>query len=95
MALATMTVLRRNVVPLTVRRAVGRPDRRRAPSTRPTARATRSSATANAQAFLRALYLQLALAPSPPDVRPDLLLVLVVGAAHDQPVVPDLTYSLE
>jgi hypothetical protein len=31
----------------------------------------------NAQAFLRALHLQLALGPRPPEVRPDLLLVLV------------------
>ena len=33
--------------------------------------------TGNAQAFLRALYLQLSLAPDPPQVRPDLILVLV------------------
>jgi hypothetical protein len=31
----------------------------------------------NAQSFLRALYLQLSLAASPPAVRSDLLLVLV------------------
>ncbi|HRI99108.1 MAG TPA: DUF2785 domain-containing protein, partial [Nocardioides sp.] len=31
----------------------------------------------NAEAFLRALYLQLALGPKPPQVRPDLLLVIV------------------
>jgi hypothetical protein len=31
----------------------------------------------NAEAFLRALYLQLSLAPAPPAIRPDLLLVLV------------------
>jgi hypothetical protein len=31
----------------------------------------------NAESFLRALHLQLALGPRPPEVRPDLLLVLV------------------
>jgi len=32
---------------------------------------------ANAQAFLRALFVQLSLAPQPPTVRPDLLLVVI------------------
>ncbi len=32
---------------------------------------------AAAQAFLRALFVQLSLAPQPPTVRPDLLLVLI------------------
>ena len=42
----------------------------------------------NAEAFLRALYLQLALGPEPPEVRPDLLLVLVDALRDDQPAVP-------
>jgi hypothetical protein len=33
--------------------------------------------TAAPQAFLRALFLQLSLAPAPPTVRPDLLLVVI------------------
>ena len=33
--------------------------------------------TGNTEAFLRALYLQLALGPEPPGVRADLLLLLV------------------
>ena len=33
----------------------------------------------NVQAYLRALHLQLALAPSPPDCRADLLLSLIAG----------------
>ena len=37
------------------------------------------------EAFLRALYLQLALAPRPPDVRSDLLLVLVDALKRTNP----------
>jgi hypothetical protein len=77
LALATMKVLRRNRVPLRVLEPwiarVG------------AAAATRSSyderdpflAGGNAEAFLRSLYLQLALGPQPPEVRSDLLLVMV------------------
>jgi len=77
LALATMKVLRRNRVPLRVLEPwiarVG------------AAAATRSSyddrdpflAGGNAEAFLRALYLQLSLGPQPPEVRSDLLLVIV------------------
>ena len=63
MALATMTVLRRNVVPLSVvepwvaRIAAGRRARLRR------RRPTRSWRPRNAEAFLRALHLQLAIAP--------------------------------
>ena len=71
----------------------GSPGSRPAPSTRPTARPTRSSRRPTPRRSCGRCYLQLAIAPSPPDIRPDLLLVLVVGAAHDQPVVPVLTYS--
>jgi hypothetical protein len=77
MAAATMQVLRRNVVGLALLEAWvnriaasagssgGGPDRDPFP------------ASNDAQAFLRALYLQLSLAPDPPQVRPDLILVLV------------------
>ena len=84
MALATMTLLRRNVVPLTLvepwvaRIAAGAEhasDGESDPFT----------GTANAQAFLRALYLQLAIAPKPPDIRPDLLLVLVSALRTTNP----------
>lgn len=76
MAAATMAILRRNLVPLRViepwiARIVGTAQQRSAPARDP------FLATGNAQAFLRALYLQLSLAPAPPDVRSDLLLVLV------------------
>lgn len=69
LARATMAVLRRNQVPLSVvepwvarigaSAAVPAPD------------------AGNAEAYLRALYLQLALGPNPPEVRADLLLTLV------------------
>ncbi|PVG83301.1 hypothetical protein DDE18_08365 [Nocardioides gansuensis] len=76
-AAATMAVLRRNVVGLKVlepwiaRIAAGASPHRLGGAGDPYA------ATANPQAFLRALYLQLSLAPEPPQVRPDLILVLV------------------
>lgn len=77
MAAATMQVLRRNVVGLALLEAWvnriaasagssgGGPDRDPFPDSN------------DPQAFLRALYLQLSLAPDPPQVRPDLILVLV------------------
>jgi hypothetical protein len=78
MAAATMSVLRRNLVPLRVlepwvARIAGNSLRkgRHQDDQDP------FLLTGNAQAYLRALYLQLALAPRPPDVRSDLLLVLV------------------
>lgn len=76
MAAATLAILRRNLVPLRViepwvARVVG--------TARQSSAADRDPflATGNAQAFLRALYLQLSLAPASPEVRSDLLLVLV------------------
>ena len=77
LALATMKVLRRNLVPLRV--------------VEPWIARLAAAAGAqgsyddrdpflvggNAQAFLRALYLQLAMGPKPPEHRTDLLLVLV------------------
>ena len=73
---ATMAVLRRDRVPLSVvepwvaRLTTG--------ATRPTAGDGDTFLhTGDAEAFLRALHLQLALAPAPPEIRSDLLLVLV------------------
>jgi len=76
MAWATMSILRRNLVPLNVlepwvERLVQTARRRSSDDRDP------FLAFGNAQAFLRALHLQLALAPKPPAVRSDLLLVLV------------------
>ncbi len=78
LALATMTILRRRLVPLRIiepwlarltaaATAVGAPD------TDP------YLTTANPEAFLRALHIQVALAPEPIDVRADLLLELVAA----------------
>ncbi|WP_395655925.1 DUF2785 domain-containing protein [Nocardioides sp.] len=77
LAFATINVLRRNVVPLRVLE----PWVRRLAA----AAGTRASydgrdpylASGNAEAFLRALYLQLAMGTRPPQVRSDLLLVVV------------------
>jgi hypothetical protein len=84
MALATMTVLRRNIVPLSVvepwvaRIAAG--------ATRPAGGgADPFLATANPEAFLRALHLQLAIAPAPPEIRPDLLLVVMAALRATNP----------
>jgi hypothetical protein len=83
-AYATMSVLRRNLVPLRVIE----------PWVARIAAAARAKAgpnkdpflvRGNAEAFLRALYLQLALAPRPPDVRSDLLLVLVDALKRTNP----------
>jgi len=76
MAAETMAILRRNLVPLRViepwiSRVVGVSQQKSVAGQDP------FLATGNAQAFLRSLYLQLSLAPAPPDVRSDLLLVLV------------------
>jgi hypothetical protein len=77
LALATLKVLRRNRVPLRVLEPwIARLG---------AAAAARSSyddrdpflAGGNAEAFLRSLYLQLSLGPLPPEVRSDLLLVVV------------------
>ena len=77
MAAATMEVLRRNVVGLKVLEPW---IARIAQSANPFGGGEDSDpylAATNPQAFLRALYLQLSLAPDPPQVRPDLILVLV------------------
>ena len=77
LAIATMNVLRRNVVPLRVlepwvaRLAAAAGVRASYEDSDP------YLLCGNAQAFLRALYLQLSLGQRPPQVRSDLLLVVV------------------
>ena len=78
LALATMRILRRRVVPMRIIEPW---------LARLTAAATGTGApehdpylvTGNPEAFLRALHLQVALAPEPVDVRADLLLELVAA----------------
>jgi hypothetical protein len=80
LAAATMLVLRRNVVSLRVvepwiaRLAASAS---LAASRDPQDGTDPHLAGGNAQAFLRSLYLQLALGPKPPEIRADLLLVVV------------------
>ncbi len=85
MAAATLAVLRRNQVSLPVVETW---------VARVTTAARRMSTSAdhdpfldsaNAEAFLRALYLQLSLAPGPPQIRADLLLVLVDALRASNP----------
>lgn len=77
MAMATMQVLRRNVVSLKVLEPwVNRIAAAAAPMGSSEDRDPYLD-SGNAQTFLRALYLQLGLAADPPQVRPDLILVLV------------------
>jgi len=85
LAAATMKVLRRNLVPLRVLEPwIAR---------LAAAAGTRGSyddrdpflVGGNAQAFLRALHLQVALGPRPPEVRTDLLLVLVQALKATNP----------
>jgi hypothetical protein len=77
LAIATMNVLRRNVVPLRVLE----PWVARLAATAGVRASYEDSdpylLCGNAQAFLRALYLQLSLGQRPPQVRSDLLLVVV------------------
>jgi hypothetical protein len=83
MVLATMTVLRRNVVPFSVvepwvaRIAGGAHRAGRDGNPYPS--------TFNAEAFLRSFYLQLALAPGAPDMRSDLLLEVVAALKATNP----------
>lgn len=85
LAMATMKVLRRNLVPLRVlepwiaRLCAGAGIRSSYDDRDP------FLLGGNAEAFLRALYLQLSLAPRPPEVRADLLLVLVEALKATNP----------
>ena len=89
MAAATMDVLRRNLVPLSIlepwvaRLAAQRGGQGVAPR-----RATPSSRTFNAAGLLRALHLQLAIGAGHPDVRSDLLLAPRRRPAGDQQELP-------
>jgi len=84
MAAATMAVLRRNLVPLTVIEPwIAR--LANAASYGPHDDVDPYLSTGNAEAFLRALYLQLSLAPQHPEVRADLLLVLVSALRQSNP----------
>ena len=76
LAHATMRVLRRNLLPLDVLEPWVA---RLAENARPASLEDRDPylASGDAQRFLRALHLQLALAPGPPEIRTDLLLVLI------------------
>lgn len=84
LAFAVIEVLRRNVVPLTVLEPwverITVATRARVPvGTDP------MLVRGNAEAFLRALHLQLLLGPRPPIVRPDLLLVLTDALRRANP----------
>jgi hypothetical protein len=84
MATAMVQVLRRDLLPMSlvepwvIRLAAvaGRPTR---------SNEDRYLTTGNAEAFLRALYLQLALGPAPPPLRADLVLVLVDALRRTNP----------
>lgn len=85
LALATMQVLRRNLVGLDVLEPwVARLAHRAATSGGDSA-TDPFLVTGNVQAYLRALYLQLALAPNPPACRADLLLSLIDGLKLSNP----------
>jgi hypothetical protein len=78
LALATMSVLRRRLVPLRIiepwlARITAAATTKGGPDLDP------YRATANPEAFLRALHIQVAFAPEPIDVRADLLLELVAA----------------
>jgi hypothetical protein len=77
LAAATMAVLRRNIVSLRVIEPwIARLAATAGSFASPDDRDPHLKG-GNAESFLRALHLQLALGPNPPQVRPDLLLVLV------------------
>jgi hypothetical protein len=85
MAAATLRILRRNLVPLTV----VEPWVARLASVAGQMSTSRDRDpfldSGNAEAFLRALYLQLSLAPEPPELRSNLLLVLVEALRSTNP----------
>lgn len=85
MATATMHVLRRNVISLAVLEPWVARVAQAANPLGVVEDADPHLRTGNPQAFLRALYLQLALAPEPPQVRPDLILVLIEALKASNP----------
>jgi hypothetical protein len=88
LALATMRILRRNVLGLDVLEPwVARLAAHASPSTGGDSDADPFLVTGNVHGFLRALHLQMALAAEPPACRSDLLLVLI-----DQLKVVDRAY---
>ena len=82
MAAATMPVLRRNLVPLESS-SPGSPGSPPAPSSPRRRRPTRSCGTGNAAGLPARAAPPAALAPHPPPVRPDLLLVLATRCELD------------
>ena len=89
LAVATMDVLRRNRVPLQVLEPWVARIAATASGTsgRPGAATERDPfmVAGNAEAFLRGLYLQLALGPQRPELRSDLLLVVVEALRRSNP----------
>ncbi|HEY1133074.1 MAG TPA: DUF2785 domain-containing protein [Nocardioides sp.] len=81
---ATLRVLRRNVLPLNVVEPWVRRIAARA-TAYPSERQDPYLVTGNPEAFLRALHLQLVLAPDPPQMRSDLLLVVVDALRQTNP----------
>ena len=86
MAAATMSVLRRDLVGLEVVEPwVARIARRALPFAHDDTDTDPYATATTPQAFLRALHLQLCLAPEPPPARPDLILVLVEALRATNP----------
>lgn len=84
LASAVMSILRRDLVPLEILEAWVETVADAAGSRRPDG-GDPFLTTGNPEALLRAVYLQLSLAPNPPAVRPDLLLHLVDALRHTNP----------
>jgi len=83
LAAATLTILRRDVLPMDVLDPwVARITEAATP---PTHEGDPYVVTGNVQSFLRALYLQVALAPNPPACRADLLLSLISALKRTNP----------
>lgn len=85
LAAAALAVVRRDLVPLTVLEPWVARIAHRA-SARVPGDEDPALHTGDAQAFLRALYLQLAFGPQPPAVRSDLLLVVVDALRRSNPL---------
>lgn len=83
LAAATLTILRRDVLPLDV----VEPWVVRLVESAVASDGDPNAVTANIQAYLRALHLQLAVAPNPPAFRADLLLALISGLKRTNPLL--------